>query len=79
MDVGRLTCFREGCRDYAKRRKVNEEKYLTFFSTSRWSTTAPMVTFTFESLVGTGNKEENFFGEFDCCRIPLFLYIYMDL
>ena len=62
MDVGRSTWFRlvngviteEGgrfsdeCRDYRKRRKVNDEKYLTFFLTSRWSTIAPMVNFTVE-------------------------------
>ena len=34
--------FSDGCRDYSKRRKVNDEKYLTFFSTSCWSTNARM-------------------------------------
>ena len=62
MGAGRSTCFRsvngviteegerfsDGCRDYRKRRKVNDEKYFTFFSTSCWSTTAPMENATFE-------------------------------
>ena len=63
MDVGRLTCFRDdGCRDYGKRRKVNDEKYLTFFSMSRWSTTVPMENAMFEQFdADSGNKEENYF------------------
>ena len=75
MNVGRSTYFRlvngviieeggrfsDGCRDYRKRRKVNDEKYLTFFSTSRWSTTARMGNATIVKLDGFRQQRSELF------------------